>query len=176
MLRRHRPLRLDPGEQAGATRHILAADLEHVLEAGGGDERGGAPLPSRIRLVATVVPCSTRATVAAREPDALQDLGDAIAEAARGVVGRRGVFGGSDAARRRIEQRDVGERAAGVDADDHGASALVSRPSASTSLVAVAVEELRSRGRGARVAAAPTRRAIARLSTHAVVLLRACRG
>ena len=46
VLGRHRALRLHPGEQAGAARHVLAADLEHVLEAGRGDERGAArPCP-----------------------------------------------------------------------------------------------------------------------------------
>ena len=113
------PLRLHPGEQAGAARHVLAADLEHVLEAGRGDAaRRGAPLPSRIRLVAMVVPCRTRATSAPASPAGLQHLGDAVAEAARGIVRRRRRLGRPDAARGRVEQRDVGEGAAGVDADD----------------------------------------------------------
>ena len=36
----HGTFRLHPGEQAGAARHVLAADLEDVLEAGRGDQRG----------------------------------------------------------------------------------------------------------------------------------------
>ena len=78
----------------------------------------GAPLPSRIRLVAIVVPCSTRRDVGAGEARGLQHLGDAVAEAARGIVRRRRGLGAPDAARGRVQQRDVGERAARVDADD----------------------------------------------------------
>jgi hypothetical protein len=38
--RRHGTLWFDPSEQAGAARHLLASDLQHVLEAGTRDERG----------------------------------------------------------------------------------------------------------------------------------------
>ena len=44
VLGRHGALGLHPGEQAGAARHVLAADLQHVLEAGRGDERGAGAL------------------------------------------------------------------------------------------------------------------------------------
>ena len=56
--------------------------------------------------------------VGAGEARGLQHLGDAVAEAPRGIVRRRRRLGGPDAAGRRVEQRDVGEGAAGVDADD----------------------------------------------------------
>ena len=72
-LGRHGTFRLHPGEQAGAARYVLAADLEHVLEACAVvmQRRVLAPLPSRIRLVATVVPCRTRPTSVAASAAAL---------------------------------------------------------------------------------------------------------
>ena len=68
-----------------------------------------APLPSRIALVATVVPCSTCAT--SREPDAgrVADLGDAAQHADALVLRRRGGLGPPGAAAVLVDQQDVGE-------------------------------------------------------------------
>ena len=44
LLGRHRPLRLDPGEQAGRARDVLAADLQHVLKPVGDQQRRRAAL------------------------------------------------------------------------------------------------------------------------------------
>ncbi len=65
----HGPLGLDPGVEVCLAGDILPPDRQDVAEAPCRDERGRArPCPSRIMLVATVVPCSTRSTDAVWPP------------------------------------------------------------------------------------------------------------
>ena len=68
-------LRLHPGEQAGAARHVLAADLQHVLEAGGGDERGRRALALQDQV--------------GRNRGAVQDAGDVGARQPRDLAAPR---------------------------------------------------------------------------------------
>ena len=42
--RRHRTLRLHPGEQIGMARNVLPTDLQHMAKTGGGDQRGARGL------------------------------------------------------------------------------------------------------------------------------------
>src|SRR5581483_920480 len=132
-LRRHGTLRLDPGEQAGAARHVLAADLEHVLEAGGGDERGRSTLALQDEVGRDRRAVEDAGDIAAGKPRDLQHLGNAVAETAGGVVRRRRRLRGPEPSGGGIEQRDVGERAARVDADDDARLWLPSSHQASTS-------------------------------------------
>ena len=80
----------------------------------------------------------------------LEHLGDAGAEAARWVIaGWKASWRVQKPSRRRVEQRDVGEGAARIDADDARDRWLaVARHQASAVVVAVTVEEL-CRGRAA---------------------------
>ena len=125
VLGRHGALGLDPGEQAGAARHVLAADLEHVLEAVRGDERGAGALALEDQVGGNRGAVQDAGDVGAGEVGDLQDLGNAVAEALRGIARGRRRLGGPDAAGGWIEQRHVGEGAAGVDADDDARASIL---------------------------------------------------
>ncbi len=124
MRRRHRPFRLDPGEQARAPRHVLAADLEHVSKALGGDERSRRALAFEDQVGGDRRAVQHARDIRPREPASAQDRRETLSEGLRGVGGSRGYFCVRDAARARVEKRDVGEGSPGVDADHDGGRAI----------------------------------------------------
>ena len=134
----------------------------------------GAPLPSRIRLVAMVVPCSTRTTSAPVRPAVFSTSTMPSPKPRDGSSGVDGVLAFHDPARGRIQQRDVGERAAGVDADDDlGLRRSAQWPSGERRVVAVTVEELGVRPPGApRPWWPPHRRCRPIIGQHDAVVLR----
>ena len=73
--------------------------------------------PCSSALVATVVPCARPATLAGRAADLLEDGADAAHQRDAGIGRRAGDLGDGDGARGGIDRNDIGEGAAGVDAD-----------------------------------------------------------
>ena len=96
VLGRHRPLRLDPGEQARARRGTSWRPISSTYsEARGGDERGARALALEDQVGGDRRAVQHARDVGARRArERCSDLGDAVAEAVRGVVGRRGRLGG----------------------------------------------------------------------------------
>jgi hypothetical protein len=58
-----------------------------------------------------------RRDVGGRDAGAIEDRADAGSQTARGVIGRAGYLGDVDGAGLAIDGDDIGERAAGIDAD-----------------------------------------------------------
>ena len=117
VLRRDRSRRLHPREQIGLARDVVPADLEDVAKAARDDQRDrcALALEDEIRGDRRSVqhPLHVRRSSAGNR----ESGGDALAEAARRIVGRRSRLRHRQPASRRVEQRDVGERTAGIDAD-----------------------------------------------------------
>jgi hypothetical protein len=125
-LGRHRALGLLPPEHVGAARDVLPADLEHVAEAHRGDEsgRGALALEDHVgRDRRAVQHARDRLRVSARLRHRIRD---AVDEAERRVLRRRRRLRRDHPAGRRIEQRHVRERAAGIDADEQRVASVVS--------------------------------------------------
>ena len=105
---------------AVAVGHGLPGDLEHRLVALGGEEAEPVDLALE-QLVGgdggAVADRRDRVTVAGGQAQQPEHLVDAGHEAVGGVARRRGGLGGDQLAGVLVEGDDVGERAAGVDAD-----------------------------------------------------------
>ena len=105
---------------AVAVGHRLAGDLEHRLVALGGDVAQGVDLALE-QLVGghrgAVADRADRVAVTLRKPEQPEHLVDAGHEPVGRVARRRGRLGGDQLAGVLVEGDDVGEGAAGVDAD-----------------------------------------------------------
>ena len=118
VLQRRERLGLGPDDPAGeAAGHEGPRDLQHLPEPSVVTRPTRAPLPSRIALVATVVPCSTSPMSSRLTPAAAQTRLDAAQHADRLVLGRGGRLGAMGRARRLVDEQDVGERASDVHAE-----------------------------------------------------------
>ena len=112
-----RARRLHPREHVGAPRDVVTADLEHVAEAGGGEEarRRALALEDRVgggrRPVQHV---TQRRGLDTGETQRLVDAGD---ESGGHIVRRRRRLGDPEPAARLVHQGDVGERPAHVEGD-----------------------------------------------------------
>ncbi len=118
----HRAFRLHPRKQVGPPRHVLPADLQHVLETGRGQQAGAGALALEDQIGRHGRAVQHAGNVLGRAPGRGQDLLDAVAEAARRIVGRRWRLRVPQPARGRIEQGDVREGAAGIHTDDGAGS------------------------------------------------------
>jgi hypothetical protein len=133
-LGRDRPRRLHPREHVGAPRDVVAADLEHVAEAGGGEQADGRALALEDRVGGRRRPVqdvAQRRGLDAGEPEGPVDAGH---ESGRRIVrgGRR--LGDPEAAARLVHERDVGEGAAHVEGDRVALHASSPPPSKSRSI------------------------------------------
>ena len=116
-LGRDRPRRLHPGEHVGAPGNVVAADLEHVTEAGGGEQARGRALGFQDGVGGgrrSVQDVAQRPGLHTGEPQRLVDAGH---ESVGRIVRCRRRLGDPEPAARFVHQRDVGERAADVEGD-----------------------------------------------------------
>ncbi len=102
---------------AVALGHRLARDLEEVPEACGDDEAERVDLALQQRVGRDRRAVRQAGEVRRRAPGLAEDAGDALDEPDRGVRRRARDLRDRDPARRAVHRDDVGERAAGVDAD-----------------------------------------------------------
>jgi hypothetical protein len=99
--------------QAPGPPAVAPAHLEHVTEAAGRDDADLRPAPFQERIGAD------RGAVHDRADGAhAAERAQAVEEALRLVAATRGHFGGAECSCRRVEQKQVGESPAYIDADD----------------------------------------------------------
>ena len=116
-VRADRAARLHPGEQVGG-RGMSWRPISMTWRKPAVVTRAvRAPLPSRIRLVATVVPCSTRPMAEGMAPAASRASAHAGHEALRRIGRCAGDFRAPGLAGRGVGEGDVGEGAADIDGD-----------------------------------------------------------
>ena len=108
----------------------MAADLQHVLEAGGGEEDAAGEGAFEDGVGGDGGAVEEEADVGEGEGEALRGFGDAGEEAFRGVGGGGGGFPGVDGAGAGVEDLEVGEGATDVngDADGFGGSHIQTHP------------------------------------------------
>ena len=114
---RDRAPRLDPGVEIGTARDVLAADVEHMAEALGGDEGGAGAFAFEDEIGGdrgAVEDAGDRGFTRASRFEGEADAGE---EGLAGVGGGGLGFGAPGAAGGGVLQGDVGEGAADVDRD-----------------------------------------------------------
>jgi hypothetical protein len=114
------PRGLAPSVEVAVARDVVAADLEHVLEARGGDERGRRRLALENGIRGRRRAVKDAQDVGGRAPRLGEHLADGGDEAARQVTGRRWCLRDPGGARAGVGEGDVGEGAAHVDGDRPG--------------------------------------------------------
>ena len=119
----HDARRLDPEVGvAVAVGHALPGDLQDELVALGGDEAELADLALEQLVGGDGGAVATALTSSPRRAQQLEDLATPAMKPSAGLPGVEGVLVVDDLARVLVERDDVGERAAGVDADADVAS------------------------------------------------------
>ena len=128
-LDRHDPLRLHP--EVGvpvALGDALPRDLENVPEPLGRHQPEAVEPLLEERVGGDRRPVRDRRHCARRRAGEAEDLPDPLQHGERRVVGGGRGLGGEDLARRLVHRDDVGERAAGVDADAQASRHAVTWP------------------------------------------------
>src|SRR5581483_4888552 len=119
-LRRDRPRRLRPAVEVAVAWDVVPSDLQHVLEAGGGHQRGGRRLALEDRVGRGGGAVEDAQDVAGRAPGQGQHLPHRGDEARGEIARRRGGLGHPQRAGGGIGERDVGEGTAHVDGEGTG--------------------------------------------------------
>ena len=116
-LGRHRARRLDPREHVGAPGNVVAPDLEHIAEAGRGEQARRRALAFENGVGGRRGAVQHVAERRARRAGERQRFLHAGEKALGGIVRRRRRLGDPKPPRRRVPQRDVGECPADIESD-----------------------------------------------------------
>ncbi len=106
-------------------RAALARELEHVAKACGRDHAGARPLALEHRVGGERGAEHERGHIAARQPVLVEQLGDAVEDALRRIGRLRRHLVISVAPALGVDRDEIGERAAGVYADEDLAHAFI---------------------------------------------------
>ena len=115
--RRHRALRLHPGEQVRLARNVLPPDLQHVPKSRGGHQRGARGLALQDQIGGDRRAMQHARDILRASGGLRQSEHDAGQECFGRIRRRARRLGAPLSSARAVRQRDIGERAADIDSD-----------------------------------------------------------